>query len=89
MALQMRIGNNSGPLFAGVIGHTKFLYDLCGNTVKTASRMESTSLPGKIQISPSTYLQVREHFDIRERELVECKGLGKIMTYFVNGHLSD
>jgi hypothetical protein len=51
--------------------------------------MESTSLPGKIQISPSTYLQVREHFDIRERELVECKGLGKIMTYFVNGHLSD
>jgi len=68
---------------AGVIGHSKFSYDLWGNTVNTASRMESTSEPGKIQVSPSTHAQIREHFKMEERELIECKGLGQIMTYFV------
>jgi adenylate cyclase len=47
--------------------------------------MESTSAPGKIQISPNTYAHVKDHFDVQERELIECKGLGKIMTYFVHG----
>jgi hypothetical protein len=47
--------------------------------------MESTSIPGKIQISPSTYNLVKDNFDIEERELIECKGLGQIMTYFVKG----
>ncbi len=83
MSLGMRIGINSGPVVAGVIGHSKFSYDLWGNTVNTASRMESTSVPGKIQISPSTYALVKDHFAIQERELIECKGLGQIMTYFV------
>lgn len=83
MNLGMRIGINSGPVVAGVIGHSKFSYDLWGNTVNTASRMESTSVPGKIQISPSTYALVKDHFAIQERELIECKGLGQIMTYFV------
>ena len=85
MALGLRIGVNTGPVVAGVIGESKFSYDLWGNTVNIASRMESTSAPGKIQISPSTYAQVKDHFDVQERELIECKGLGKIMTYFVHG----
>lgn len=84
MELDMRIGINSGPVVAGVIGHSKFSYDLWGNTVNVASRMESTSIPGQVQVSPSTYEQIKDHFDVRERELIECKGLGMIMTYILN-----
>jgi len=83
MELDMRIGINSGPVVAGVIGHSKFSYDLWGNTVNTASRMESTCLPGKVQVSPSTYEQIKGHFDVKENQMIECKGLGQIMTYFV------
>ncbi len=83
MNLDMRIGINSGPVVAGVIGHSKFSYDLWGNTVNVASRMESTSIPGQVQVSPSTYEQIKNHFEARERELIECKGIGLIMTYFV------
>jgi|GEM_PF-1447682 class 3 adenylate cyclase len=83
MELGMRIGINSGPVVAGVIGHSKFSYDLWGNTVNTASRMESTCLPGKVQVSPSTYEQIKGHFDVQENQVIECKGLGQIMTYFV------
>ena len=85
VGFDMRIGINSGPVVAGVIGHSKFSYDLWGNAVNTASRMESTSVPGKIQVSPSTFEQIKDHFDVEEHQLVECKGLGQIMTYFVNG----
>jgi len=83
--LAMRIGLNTGPVVAGVIGFTKFSYDLWGNTVNTASRMESTSISGRIQISTSTRDSLSSSFIIEERELMECKGLGLIMTYFLNG----
>jgi class 3 adenylate cyclase len=83
--LAMRIGLNTGPVVAGVIGFTKFSYDLWGNTVNTASRMESTSISGRIQISTSTRDHLSPSFIIEERELMECKGLGLIMTYFLNG----
>ncbi|MEY2777299.1 MAG: hypothetical protein RLY30_1397 [Pseudomonadota bacterium] len=85
LSVQMRIGINSGSVIAGVIGHTKFSYDLWGSTVNAASRMESTGEAGKIQISSSTYELVRDDFLTRERGMIECKGIGLMQTYFVEG----
>jgi class 3 adenylate cyclase len=79
----MRIGINSGSVIAGVIGHTKFSYDLWGNTVNAASRMESTCEVGQIQVSASTYELIKDLFSTRERGFVECKGLGQVRTHFV------
>jgi class 3 adenylate cyclase len=85
--INMRIGINSGPVVAGVIGFTKFSYDLWGNTVNTSSRMESTSENGKIQVSAMSYDLLKSNFQFVERGMVECKGLGPIKTHFLLGKM--
>ena len=83
--LAMRIGIHSGPVVAGVIGKIKFTYDIWGDTVNVASRMESSRLPGKIHISEQTMAELNSQFNLEERGMVECKGLGQVKTFFVNG----
>lgn len=83
MSLEMRVGLNSGPVIAGVIGYTKFSYDLWGNTVNVASRMESSGTKGRVMISPSTYELVNASFTTTPNTEVDCKGIGKVMTYFL------
>lgn len=82
---QIRIGINSGDLVAGVIGQEKFSYDVWGDTVNTASRLESSGVAGRINISRTTYEQVKDFFDCEFRGRVQAKNKGEIDMYFVNG----
>ena len=83
--LAFRIGINSGPVVAGVIGRRKFIYDLWGETVNMASRMESHGTSGVIQITRNTFDLVREHFDCQARGPIEVKGVGRVETWDVTG----
>jgi class 3 adenylate cyclase len=81
--LKMRIGINTGPIVAGVIGRRKFTYDLWGDTVNLASRMESSGMPGMIHVSENSYQALKDDFVLVERGIVQCKGIGDVKTYFL------
>lgn len=81
---EIRIGINSGPLVAGIVGVKKFAYDIWGDTVNTASRMESNSLPGRINISATTYQLVKDYFACTHRGKISAKNKGAIDMYFVD-----
>jgi guanylate cyclase len=81
--LQLRIGLASGPVVGGVIGHQRILFDLWGDTVNTASRMQSSGIAGRIQVAQSTRDLLRDGYAFEERELVEVKGLGSMTTYLL------
>ena len=81
--LNMRIGINTGPVVAGVIGTKKFIYDLWGDTVNIASRMESQGVPGCIQVTAETYHRLSNKYCFEERGLIPVKGKGDVTTYIL------
>ncbi|GAB4284594.1 MAG: hypothetical protein Fur0025_15440 [Oscillatoriaceae cyanobacterium] len=83
----IRIGINTGPVVAGVIGRKKFIYDLWGDTVNVASRMESHGIPGEIQVTESTYMILRDKFAFQHRGAIRVKGKGEMNTYLLAGWL--
>jgi class 3 adenylate cyclase len=87
--MQVRIGAHTGPVVAGVIGKKKFIYDVWGDTVNTASRMESHGVSGAIQVSEATYALTKDKFLFESRGAIKVKGKGEMQTYLLVGRRED
>jgi adenylate cyclase len=85
LQLHMRIGMHSGAVVAGVIGSRKFTYDLWGVTVNLAARVQASGLPDRVNVSAGTHELLKKDFRLTERGTVECKGVGRVQTYLVEG----
>jgi guanylate cyclase len=85
LGFDLRIGINSGPVVAGVIGRKRFLYDLWGDAVNTAGRMQTEGTPGRIQITRETYELLKEEFVCEPRGTVPVKGKGEMETWYLLG----
>lgn len=83
--LQIRIGINKGSVVAGVIGTKKFIYDLWGDAVNIASRMESSGLPGRIQVTEAVYEKLKDGYNFEKRGTIDVKGRGEMTTYWLVG----
>ena len=82
--VHIRIGLHTGPVVGGVIGKSKFQYDVWGSTVNMASRMESTGLPSRIQVSRQTYERLHDSFKFEARDNVYVKGIGNVTAYVLD-----
>lgn len=86
---ELRIGIHTGPVVAGVVGKKKYAYDIWGDTVNIASRMESNGEPGKVNISAATYRQISEHYLCLHRGKISAKNIGEIDMYFVESTVKN
>ena len=85
---ELRVGINTGPVVAGVVGKKKYAYDIWGNTVNIASRMESNGEPGKVNISAATYELIKEDYKCHYRGKISAKNVGEIDMYFIEEAIS-
>lgn len=88
-SVEMRIGIDTGPVIAGVIGTAKISYDLWGDAINTASRMQSHGLPGRIHLTEKAYRRLQGKYLCEDRGLIQVKGKGEMHTYFLLGSLAD
>jgi class 3 adenylate cyclase len=83
VAMKLRVGINCGPVVAGVIGKSKYIYDLWGDTVNLASRMESVGVPDSIQVTRAVYEKLKDEYVFESRGAIEVKGKGKVEAWLL------